>query len=94
MDDLLKSEAYVNEPEGGWSWNNFSTYVQLHPTANAIETDQKLTAVYLDYRGEALKQQDFRSELRLQPLHDIHLNAEVTGPANEVIGDALEERCN
>lgn len=88
MEDLLKTESYLNEPEGGWSWNNFSTYVQLHPSANPSVTDEKLTEVYLDRRGEALKQMGFKAALRLQPLRDIHLNAEVEAPANPVIGDA------
>ncbi len=88
IDDLLKSEDYLNEPEAGWSWNNFSTYIQLHPAATAAEAEQKMTGVYLDHRGEVLQQQGFRAALRLQPLRDIHLNAEVSGPSNEVIGSA------
>ncbi len=88
IDDLLKSEDYLNEPEGGWSWNNFSTYIELHPTANPAVVEQKLTEVYLNQRGEVLQQQGFRSELRMQPLKDIHLNAEVSGPSNEVIGSS------
>lgn len=88
IDDLLKNEDYLNEPEGGWSWNNFSTYVQLHPSAKPAATEQKMTELYLDYRGEVLQQQGFKSALRMQPLKDIHLNAEVSGPSNESMGNS------
>ncbi len=88
IDGLLKSEDYLNEPEGGWSWNNFGTYIQLHPSADPVVAEQKISQVYLDNRGEALQQQGWKSDLRLQPLADIHLNDEVSGPANEMIGSA------
>ena len=88
MDDLLKGPGYSTEPEGGWSWNNFGTYIQLHPGSDPELTAQKLTQVYLDHRGEILKHQGFTSAIKIQPLKEIHLNAEVTGPVNEVMGSS------
>ncbi len=86
MDDLLRGENYSNEPEGGWSWNNFSTYVQLHPDADLAEAERKMTQVYLDHRGEWLRQQGFKSALHMQPFKDVHLNAEITGSVDVVMG--------
>jgi putative ABC transport system permease protein len=61
----------------------------LHPTADPAVAEQKLTEILLRHRGELLKQGGFKkAALRLQPLADIHLNAEVSGPSNEVIGSA------
>ncbi|HSF56078.1 MAG TPA: ABC transporter permease [Algoriphagus sp.] len=88
MDNLLEGEGYSNEPEGGWSWNNFSTYLQLHPEANPVQTEQKLTELYLSNRGEVLKQQGYKSSIKIQPLEDIHLNANVEGPLGELIGSS------
>ena len=86
MDDLLRGEGYSNEPEGGWSWNNFSTYVQLHPDADRTSVERKMTDVLLTYRGEVIRQQGARVALGVQPLEDIHLNADVTGAVDIVTG--------
>jgi putative ABC transport system permease protein len=86
MDDLLKGEDYANEPEGGWSWNNFTTYIQIHSLADVSTVEREMTAVLLKHRGEIFKQQGGRAALSLQPLEDIHLNAEVSGAGNIVSG--------
>lgn len=86
IEDLLKGDDYASEPEGGWSWNNFTTYVQLHPSANKSAVEQKMTDVYMKYRGDFLKQQGARGALGLQPLSDIHLNAAVSGAGSIVSG--------
>lgn len=86
VDDLLSGEDYRSEPEGGWSWNNFSTYVQLYPNADPAAAARKMTAVYLDHRGEVIRQQGARAALNLQPLKEIHLDAEVAGPLDLVMG--------
>lgn len=88
IDDLLKSEDYIAEPEGGWSWNNFGTYIKLHPEADPRSTEKKLTESYLAHRGEILKHQGFRSGIKIQALKDIHLDASVTGALNEVMGSS------
>jgi putative ABC transport system permease protein len=86
MDDLLKGEDYAAEPEGGWSWNNFTTYVQLHQQTDLAVVEDKMTAVYLKHRGDVLKQQNARAELTLQPLSDVHLNSKVEGAGTIVTG--------
>jgi putative ABC transport system permease protein len=86
MDDLLRSEDYSSEPEGGWSWNNFSTYIQLHPGADPAVAERKMTEVYLRHRGEVLQQQGWKSALHIQPLSDIHLNDKILGAGNIVNG--------
>ena len=86
VDDLLRGESYSAEPEKGWSWNNFSTYVQLRSDATPAVAEEKMTKVYLSHRGEMLRQQGWKSALHVQPLSDIHLNAEVEGAGNINIG--------
>ena len=86
VDDLLRGEGYATEPEGGWSWNNFSTYVQLHPEGNQATAERKMTEVYLAHRGEIIGQQGARAAVNLQPLRDVHLNSEIQGAVNIVSG--------
>ena len=86
MDDLLRGEDYSSEPEGGWSWNNFTTYILLHPDADRAAVKKKMTDIYLAHRGEILKQQGGKAAMNAQPLTDIHLNAEVSGAGNYVSG--------
>lgn len=86
VQDLLLTEDYSTEPEGGWSWNNFTTYVQFHPEANIAAAEQKMTDVYLKHRGEILKQQGGLGALHVQPITDIHLNSKVEGAGNVVAG--------
>jgi putative ABC transport system permease protein len=82
MDDLLKSEQYIKEPEGGWSWNNFSTYIEIRPDANLNTVEKKMTDVFLSNRGEILKQKGWTAALHAQPITDIHLNSKVMGAGN------------
>lgn len=86
MEDLLNGEDYANEPEGGWSWNNFTTYVQLHPTASVSEVEEKMSGVLAKHRGDFYKEQGLRGGLGLQPLSDIHLNSQVFGAGTIVSG--------
>ena len=73
--------GYRNAPEGGWSWNNFLTYVQLRPEADRAAVDQMMTELYRARRGEALQQQGRTARLWTQPLSDVHLSAAITAPA-------------
>lgn len=86
IEDLLKGDDYGSEPEGGWSWNNFTTYVQLHPTANVSDVERKMTDVFKKHRGDFYKEQGQRGALGLQPLSDIHLNAKISGAGTIVSG--------
>lgn len=87
MDDLLLDTDYATEPEGGWSWNNFSTYLELHPGADRDEVKRKMTAVFLKHRAGELKQMGMTAALNLQPLDDIHLNADIQGAGSIVSGN-------
>lgn len=85
--DLLLTENYSTEPEGGWSWNNFSTYIQLQPSADPNIVDQKMTEVFAAHRGAGMRESGFvQFGVHAQPLRDIHLNADVLEPLNAVMG--------
>ncbi|HYE59078.1 MAG TPA: ABC transporter permease, partial [Rhodothermales bacterium] len=85
MQDLLRT-GYAEEPEGGWSWNNFLTYVQLRPGVNVAEAERKMTEVFRANRAEALQQQNLTARVFAQPLREVHLNAAVTGPDGVLMG--------
>jgi putative ABC transport system permease protein len=86
MQDLLAGPDYGNEPEGGWSWNNFTTYLEVHPDADVKEVESKMTGVLLKHRGEIFKQQGGNAAIHVQPLSDIHLNPEIFGAGSIVAG--------
>ncbi|HEY0741503.1 MAG TPA: ABC transporter permease [Chryseosolibacter sp.] len=87
MQDLLAGPDYSTEPEGGWSWNNFTTYLEVQPNADVKAVESKMTAVLLKHRGEIFKQQGGNAALHAQPLSDIHLNAEIFGAGSIVAGN-------
>jgi putative ABC transport system permease protein len=84
--NLLQESDYRTEPEGGWSWNNFATFVQLIPGTSTEEVAKKISDVYLSFRGEILEQSGGIGGLNLQPLGDIHLNEAIDAPGNIVTG--------
>lgn len=86
MQDLLNGPDYSAEPEGGWSWNNFTTYLELHPDANVKAAEEKMTSILLKHRGHIFKQQGGKAALQVQPLNDIHLNPEIFGAGSIVAG--------
>lgn len=86
IQDLLNGPDYSTEPEGGWSWNNFTTYIELHPDANVKTVEEKMTAVLLKHRGQIFKQQGGNAALHGQPLYDVHLNPEIFGAGSIVSG--------
>lgn len=83
VEDLVK-EGYTEEPEGGWSWNNFITYIKLYKNADYSNTLQKMTEAYKTRRSEMLRQQGRTVKLWAQPLKDIHLNSEIDAPVAEM----------
>jgi len=83
MDDLVR-EGYADEPEDGWSWNNFVTYVQLYENADAVKVVQKMEKAYKVRRSDMLRQQGRTVVLFAQPLSDIHLNADIDSPVAEM----------
>lgn len=86
IQDLVSTGDYLTEPEGGWSWNNFTTYIQIRPDADKEAVEAKMTNVFLKHRGELLNQQGFTAAMHAQPITDIHLNADITGAGNVVAG--------
>ena len=83
VEDLLREGQYAEEPEDGWSWNNFATYVQLHPGADRTAVGRKIEGVYEAHRGEALRRDGWTLRAEAQPLRDVHLNASVEGPSGQ-----------
>ncbi len=88
MEDLLQTEDYLNEPEGGWSWNNFTTYLQLVPSANVAAVERKMTQAYEARRGDMLREQGRKVRLWAQPLRDVHLNASIQSWDGIVVGSS------
>src|SRR5436190_6684963 len=86
MQVLLQGEDYSKEPEGGWSWNNFATYIQVHPNADLNVVEKKMIDVYLRYRGDALKKDGSVAVVHAQPLSDVHLNGQVQGAIRSATG--------
>lgn len=86
VEDLLHESDYATEPEGGWSWNNFTTFIQLQSGVDRSAVEKKMTAIYLQHRGEQLAQQGSTGAINTQPLTDIHLNSEISGAGNIVTG--------
>ena len=86
LEDLLRESDYATEPEGGWSWNNFTTFVQLQAGADVDAVEKKMTAVYLKNRGEFLAQAGGTGGINTQPLNDIHLNSDIEAAGNIATG--------
>lgn len=70
--NVLQSRQYTQDD--GWGWNNFVTYIQLHPGVDIEALKAKFPAFIKKYRGEDLAEQNGRLELKLQPILDIHLS--------------------
>lgn len=86
IEDLLRESDYAEEPEGGWSWNNFTTFIQLQPGADLHAVEKKMTAIYLRHRGAFLEERGGTGGINTQPLTDIHLNSEVSAAGNIATG--------
>ncbi len=72
LHNLLKNGQYVEDD--GWGWQNFVTYVQLHPHADVTALEGKMAAFIEKHRGERLKQSGTRVDQKFQAIRDIHLN--------------------
>lgn len=70
--NLLQGNQYTQD--NGWGWNNFVTYIQLHPGVDMKALEAKFPAFIEKYFGENLAQSNGRVELKLQPILDIHLS--------------------
>jgi putative ABC transport system permease protein len=69
--NLLRSRQYTSDD--GWGWNNFVTYIELHPNASLKSFDEKMPAFIEKYRGKDLAQSNSKIILKLQSIRDIHL---------------------
>ena len=79
MADLLEKSQF-NNPETGWGWTNFITYVQLHEQADVAAARQKSTNIFLKNQEEDFKPTNTTGHLSFQPLLDIHLNEDISAP--------------
>jgi len=70
--NLLRNGQYTNDD--GWGWNNFITYIELHPHADVKKVEAKLPALIDKYRGKDLAESNSKNVWTLQPIRDIHLN--------------------
>ena len=86
IEDLLRESDYAKEPEGGWSWNNFTTFIQLQSGTDRAVAENKMTDIYMRHRAEPLAQRGYTGFISAQPLTDIHLNSEVMAAGNIVTG--------
>ncbi|MEM1128532.1 MAG: ABC transporter permease [Bacteroidota bacterium] len=78
--DLLRLRRYA-DPARGWDRTNFATYFLLPSEADPGVVAEAMTAVYQRSRAQAHADSDRRVTLRLQPLLDIRLNADIQGSA-------------
>lgn len=69
---LLETPQYTND--NGWGWQNFLTYVQLHPGIDQANVENKLPAFVETHRGEELRKNGTQVEFDLQPIEEIHTN--------------------
>jgi putative ABC transport system permease protein len=79
MNDLIQKSDY-KDPQNGWNWQNFITYVQLREDANLANVEQKFTEVLLINRGEDFQRTNTKASLGAQPLRDVHLNDAIFAP--------------
>lgn len=80
---LLQNGQY--KEDNGWGWNNFITYVQLHPGTDPKAVEKKLPQFIDKYQGDDLRQSNGRIEQTLQPLRDIHLNPGLTNESSPTV---------
>ncbi|HET6567261.1 MAG TPA: ABC transporter permease, partial [Rhodothermales bacterium] len=79
MRDLLADGRFE---QGGspWGWQNFVTYLKLGPNADVAAVQEKVTETYMKYRKDEFAAGNIKASAYLQPLSDVHLNAEIQGP--------------
>jgi len=69
--NLLRNGQYTNDD--GWGWNNFITYVQLHPLTDVKKVEEKFPAFIEKYQGKNLAESNSKNVLSLQPIRNIHI---------------------
>jgi len=76
----LKFDMLISFPDekfhaDTWSWPEFYTYVMLAPGTNPKSLESKFPVLIERYLGSESKQHNFKNQLYLQPIKDIHLNS-------------------
>jgi putative ABC transport system permease protein len=71
LHNVLRNPQY--KQDNGWGWNNFVTYIQLHPNTDLKTAEGKLPAFIDKYRGKDLAESNGKLVLNFQPIRDIHL---------------------
>lgn len=71
MHNLLTNQQYKRD--GGWAWNNFNTYVELHDGNNVWAAQQKLPDFAKRWMDPQWANVNGHQDLQLQPLRNIHL---------------------
>ncbi|HET6569044.1 MAG TPA: ABC transporter permease, partial [Rhodothermales bacterium] len=79
MQDLLKTRMYTQEGADG-SGPDFTTYLETAPNADLSDIERKITASYTRHRADELAASNTKIDVHLQPLSDVHLNADIPGP--------------
>ncbi len=78
MHNLLQNGQYAEDEDSGWGWNNFITYIELHPgtpmAIGAKKVEEKLPAFVDKYQGKDLAESNSKNVISLQPILSIHLN--------------------
>jgi putative ABC transport system permease protein len=84
IEHLLEAGQYADEAEGGWSFNNFITYVQLESGMDDRSVSEAMTELFVAQRGQAMGEYGFK-DLRMtaQPLRDVYLDDQVTAFGTE-----------
>jgi putative ABC transport system permease protein len=70
--NLLESNQYQQEGSA-WGWNNFVTYVELHPNTSVQAVEEKMSVFVDKYQGENLKRSNAKLVIKFQPIRNIHL---------------------
>lgn len=78
MEDLLLNEQYKRD-ESGWGWQNFYTYIQLHPGADTAAVMSKMQVPYEKANAERLAGRGVTHKVGLQPIASIHLTQGIDG---------------
>lgn len=75
MHNLLQTDFYRNDNA---RWDNFHTYLELHPSSNFSEINERIPAFEKKYMGENATVK--KSNLQFQPLLDIHYSPDLGNP--------------
>ncbi len=79
MVDLLEKSGF-SDPDTGWGWSNFIAYVQLHEQADTKAVAEKFTQIVTRYLEEEWRPTNTTGQVNIQPLPDVHLNADMAAP--------------